>query len=49
MLSKQQMQFIKSLSIKKYRQEYGRFIAEVNKIVSEMFCDKQFINTIEKI
>ncbi len=46
MLSKQQMQFIKSLSIKKYRQEYGRFIAEGDKIVSEMLSSGYPIDAI---
>ena len=36
MLSKQQIKFVQALSMKKYRQLYGRFIAEGDKIVSEM-------------
>lgn len=36
MLSNQQVKFINALSVKKYRQKYGRFIAEGEKIVSEL-------------
>ena len=36
MLNKNQIKFIKSLSLKKYRDESGCFLAEGNKLVADL-------------
>lgn len=40
MLSKQQIKFVQSLKLKKYRQQYAAFITEGDKMVSEMLLAK---------
>jgi len=46
MLSKQQVKFINSLKIKKYRREHSCFLAEGTKLVSELINSKVTIESI---
>lgn len=49
MLSRQQISFIRSLHQKKYRQMYGKFLVEGDKLVRELLASRFKISTIFKI
>ncbi|MBL4715267.1 MAG: RNA methyltransferase [Bacteroidia bacterium] len=46
MLSKAQIKFVKSLQLKKYRQEYCQFVAETPKLIKEMLNSDFVVNKI---
>ena len=43
MLSKAQIKYIVSLQHKKYRQKFGQFVAEGDKIVQELLQDRPVV------
>lgn len=46
MLSKAQIKYIQSLQHKKYRQKFGQFIAEGDKIVQELLADRRNVQAV---
>jgi len=46
MLSKQQLSFVKSLHIKKFRQMYGKFLVEGDKLVHELLASDYKVDAI---